>query len=353
MFERDVTQSEQDIINARVAAQRQMFAEYEKRETTRKVREGDGESSRSRKGRAAKEKGAGFRSCRYDSVLAHTPHNASSASLVFDAVSVANESTHESESGGVADARMPQPQVKEIMDVATSVTEDEARVALEQCDGSEEQAVTALVSDPSFLRRVQSLARNARGGEGGAAPVVVVAATSGRPLGGAFVARSRKPTTKQSAPGAVFVGSFRGKLYKPAERAPAAKSKGAAATTPAASGSAVAAAEKADTDEDEDEKSADEEPVAAKKTERQQLSVAATAAAAASKAWMLCEQVARDATVAVDDIDMARLKGRRFQVEWQDGNVYRGHIASVNKVSAAYGRGVSAVVVFVMTAATV
>jgi hypothetical protein len=41
VFERDVTQSEQAIINARVAAQRQMFAEYEKRETNRKVRERD------------------------------------------------------------------------------------------------------------------------------------------------------------------------------------------------------------------------------------------------------------------------------------------------------------------------
>jgi hypothetical protein len=230
----------------------------------------------------------------------------------------------------VADARTAQSQVKEIMDVATSVTEDEARVALEQCDGSEEQAVTALVSDPSFLRRVQSLARNTRGGEGGAAPIVVVAAASAssRPLGGAIVSRSRKPITKQSAPGAVFVGSFRGKLYKSAERAPAAKSKGAAATTPAASGSAAAAA-KADTDEEEEEQPADEQPVAAKKAERQQPAVAA---AASSKAWMLCERVARDATVAVEDIDIARLKGRRFQVEWQDGNVYRGHIASVNKV---------------------
>jgi hypothetical protein len=38
VFERDVTQQEQHIIDARVAAQRQMFDVYEKREKSRKVR---------------------------------------------------------------------------------------------------------------------------------------------------------------------------------------------------------------------------------------------------------------------------------------------------------------------------
>jgi hypothetical protein len=37
VFQRDVTQQEQHIIDARVAAQRQMFDEYEKREKSRKV----------------------------------------------------------------------------------------------------------------------------------------------------------------------------------------------------------------------------------------------------------------------------------------------------------------------------
>jgi hypothetical protein len=38
VFERDVTQTEQDIIDQRVALQRKMFEEYEKREKQRKVR---------------------------------------------------------------------------------------------------------------------------------------------------------------------------------------------------------------------------------------------------------------------------------------------------------------------------
>eukprot|EP00242_Pyramimonas_sp_CCMP2087_P017239 CAMPEP_0198225820 /NCGR_PEP_ID=MMETSP1445-20131203/102688_1 /TAXON_ID=36898 /ORGANISM="Pyramimonas sp., Strain CCMP2087" /LENGTH=216 /DNA_ID=CAMNT_0043905457 /DNA_START=49 /DNA_END=695 /DNA_ORIENTATION=+ len=39
VFERDVTQTEQDIIDQRVALQRKMFEEYEKREKQRKVQE--------------------------------------------------------------------------------------------------------------------------------------------------------------------------------------------------------------------------------------------------------------------------------------------------------------------------
>jgi len=119
--------------------------------------------------------------------------------------------------------REKQRKVKELREVCPDITDDEAAVALDMCNGREDEAAASLVSDPSFRRRVQNACgtgppvgytrrNNNNGGNGGNTN------WPGRPNG---------PRPKYIDPatlgGSVFVGSFRGKGFQGIVKGPVAK----------------------------------------------------------------------------------------------------------------------------------
>jgi len=102
--------------------------------------------------------------------------------------------------------REKQRKIQELKEVCPDISDEEAARALDYCDGNEEQAATALVSDAGFRRKVlnpgsvvfQSSGPSKRSGTWSAKP------TGARP----------KLIDRASIEGSVFVGAFRGKGFQ-------------------------------------------------------------------------------------------------------------------------------------------
>ena len=102
--------------------------------------------------------------------------------------------------------REKQRKIQELKEVCPDISDEEAARALDYCDGNEEQAATALVSDAGFRRKVlnpgsvvfQSSGPSKRSGAWSAKP------TGARP----------KLIDRASIEGSVFVGAFRGKGFQ-------------------------------------------------------------------------------------------------------------------------------------------
>jgi hypothetical protein len=118
--------------------------------------------------------------------------------------------------------REKQRKVKELKEVCPDITDDEASVALDMCNGREDEAAAALVSEPSFRRRVQAAC-------GTGPPVPAPRRNNNNTSGGNtnWPGRPNGPRPKLIDPAtlgdSVFVGSFRGKGFQGAGKGPVAK----------------------------------------------------------------------------------------------------------------------------------
>jgi hypothetical protein len=119
--------------------------------------------------------------------------------------------------------REKQRKVKELREVCPDITDDEAAVALDMCNGREDEAAASLVSDPSFKRRVRAAC--------GTGPPVAPTRRNNGNAGGAgstnWPGRPNGPRPKLIDPAtlgdSVFVGSFRGKGFQGIVKGPVAK----------------------------------------------------------------------------------------------------------------------------------